>query len=323
MASGPVVASGARAEQHAVRCAAAGAGRSRRDGVHPADRRSAGECEVAGRRPGCVAPLRFARHPDAAAAAVRPGRAAADCPPRVEPRAAAPSIASLVSRVTGFLGKIMLVWAVGTGVENDSFTIANTLPNSVFELLLGGVLTSVVMPLIVRSQDDPDGGAANAHDGPDGSGRGHRTRRGSGARADLAVSGAGRKRRLRTDQRVRPAAAARDLLLRRVRAAVGDPCASIEKCASQPDTLACQISSTSFSEPWWNSCMQQIFLSSVFASNPACVSVARNAADLVQPAAGGMQPVSLKKPESALDTYLDDGLACRFRDESGNPAARR
>ncbi len=92
----------------------------------------------------------------------RPGR-----PPRVEPKAPSiakssgkMAIASLVSRVTGFLWKIMLVWAVGTGVVNDSFTIANTLPNSVFELLLGGVLSSVVMPLIVRSQDDPDGGAA-------------------------------------------------------------------------------------------------------------------------------------------------------------------
>ncbi|WP_116200182.1 murein biosynthesis integral membrane protein MurJ [Amycolatopsis circi] len=98
-----------------------------------------------------------------------PGREATDYLPRVQPKAAAPSIAkssgqmaiaSLVSRITGFLWKIMLVWAVGTGVENDSFTIANTLPNSVFELLLGGVLSSVVVPLIVRSQDDPDGGAA-------------------------------------------------------------------------------------------------------------------------------------------------------------------
>ncbi|NKQ53278.1 murein biosynthesis integral membrane protein MurJ [Amycolatopsis sp. K13G38] len=70
------------------------------------------------------------------------------------------AIASLVSRITGFLWKIMLVWAVGTGVENDSFNIANTLPNIVFELLLGGVLSSVVVPLMVRSQDDSDGGAA-------------------------------------------------------------------------------------------------------------------------------------------------------------------
>ncbi|GAB3573962.1 murein biosynthesis integral membrane protein MurJ [Amycolatopsis endophytica] len=70
------------------------------------------------------------------------------------------AIASLISRITGFFWKIMLVWAVGTTIINDSFNIANTLPNIVFELLLGGVLSSVVVPLLVRSQDDKDGGTA-------------------------------------------------------------------------------------------------------------------------------------------------------------------
>jgi putative peptidoglycan lipid II flippase len=70
------------------------------------------------------------------------------------------AIASLISRITGFLWKLMLAWAVGIGVVNDSFNVANTLPNIVFELLLGGVLSSVVVPLLVRSQDDPDGGRA-------------------------------------------------------------------------------------------------------------------------------------------------------------------
>jgi putative peptidoglycan lipid II flippase len=97
-----------------------------------------------------------------------PGLDATGFLPRIE-QPAAPSlvksssriaVASLISRITGFLWKIMLVWAVGTGVVNDSFNIANTLPNIVFELLLGGVLSSVVVPLLVRSQDDPDGGAA-------------------------------------------------------------------------------------------------------------------------------------------------------------------
>ncbi|WP_435157529.1 murein biosynthesis integral membrane protein MurJ [Amycolatopsis sacchari] len=100
-----------------------------------------------------------------------PGLDATGYLPKVEPPAkpAAPSlaksssriaIASLISRITGFFWKIMLVWAVGTGIVNDSFNIANTLPNIVFELLLGGVLSSVVVPLLVRSQDDPDGGEA-------------------------------------------------------------------------------------------------------------------------------------------------------------------
>ena len=96
-----------------------------------------------------------------------PGLDATGFLPRVTETPAAPSlarssskmaIASLVSRITGFFWKIMLVWAVGTGIVNDSFNIANTMPNIFFELLLGGVLSSVVVPLLVRSQDDPDGG---------------------------------------------------------------------------------------------------------------------------------------------------------------------
>jgi len=70
------------------------------------------------------------------------------------------AVASTVSRITGFVAKLLLAAVVGTRVVNDSFTVANTLPNIVFELLFGGVLASVVVPLLVRSQDDPDGGRA-------------------------------------------------------------------------------------------------------------------------------------------------------------------
>ncbi|WP_407924380.1 murein biosynthesis integral membrane protein MurJ [Actinokineospora pegani] len=69
------------------------------------------------------------------------------------------AIATLVSRITGFLWKMVLAWVMAIGVITDSFTVANTMPNIIFELLLGGVLASVVVPLLVRSQKDPDGGA--------------------------------------------------------------------------------------------------------------------------------------------------------------------
>ncbi|WP_425425360.1 murein biosynthesis integral membrane protein MurJ [Amycolatopsis saalfeldensis] len=70
------------------------------------------------------------------------------------------AIASLISRITGFLWKLLLVAAIGAGISNDSFNVANTMPNIIFELLMGGVLASVVVPLLVRSQDDEDGGQA-------------------------------------------------------------------------------------------------------------------------------------------------------------------
>ncbi|PXY38526.1 murein biosynthesis integral membrane protein MurJ [Prauserella flavalba] len=89
--------------------------------------------------------------------------------PKEQEQAKAPSlarasgrmaIATLTSRITGFAWKVMLAWVATLGVLYDSFTVANTLPLIINELLLGGVLTSVVVPLLVRSQDDKDGGEA-------------------------------------------------------------------------------------------------------------------------------------------------------------------
>lgn len=69
------------------------------------------------------------------------------------------AIATLVSRVSGLGSKLLLAYVIGIGVVNDSYTVANTLPNIVYELLLGGVLTSVVVPVLVRAQkEDTDGG---------------------------------------------------------------------------------------------------------------------------------------------------------------------
>jgi putative peptidoglycan lipid II flippase len=68
------------------------------------------------------------------------------------------AVATLVSRATGFLAKAFLAAVLAFGTINDAYTIANTLPNIIFELLIGGVLTSVAIPLLSRSRSDPDGG---------------------------------------------------------------------------------------------------------------------------------------------------------------------
>jgi putative peptidoglycan lipid II flippase len=71
------------------------------------------------------------------------------------------AVASLASRLTGFVRQVVLFSVLGATVLNDSYTVSNTLPNIVYELLLGGVLTSVMIPLLVRAQsDDADGGEA-------------------------------------------------------------------------------------------------------------------------------------------------------------------
>ncbi|HJQ44142.1 MAG TPA: murein biosynthesis integral membrane protein MurJ, partial [Jatrophihabitantaceae bacterium] len=71
------------------------------------------------------------------------------------------AVASLASRVTGFLRSSMLVAALGVGAVGDAYNVANNFPNMVYELLLGGVLSSVLVPLLVHAQeDDQDGGVA-------------------------------------------------------------------------------------------------------------------------------------------------------------------
>jgi putative peptidoglycan lipid II flippase len=68
-------------------------------------------------------------------------------------------IPTLISRITGFLKVVALAATVGLGAAGSSFTVANTLPNIVAELVLGAVLTSIVVPVLVRAErEDPDGG---------------------------------------------------------------------------------------------------------------------------------------------------------------------
>jgi putative peptidoglycan lipid II flippase len=91
---------------------------------------------------------------------VSPG-ARTPSPPSLARASGSLAIATLISRITGFGWKVVLAWVVGFSLVNDSFTVASNFPTIINELLLGGVLTSVVVPLLVRAQkEDPDGGAA-------------------------------------------------------------------------------------------------------------------------------------------------------------------
>ncbi|GAA5048549.1 putative peptidoglycan lipid II flippase [Thermocatellispora tengchongensis] len=68
---------------------------------------------------------------------------------------------TLVSRVTGFLRTAVLAAAIGTAALGDAYNVAYTIPLILFDLLIGGVLSSVIVPMIVRAQrNDPDGGRA-------------------------------------------------------------------------------------------------------------------------------------------------------------------
>jgi putative peptidoglycan lipid II flippase len=60
---------------------------------------------------------------------------------------------TLASRVTGFLRSTLLVAALGTGALGDVFNTANTIPNIVYDILLGGVLTAAHVPLLIRARN--------------------------------------------------------------------------------------------------------------------------------------------------------------------------
>ncbi|MFC4054558.1 murein biosynthesis integral membrane protein MurJ [Actinomadura syzygii] len=63
------------------------------------------------------------------------------------------AVGTLASRVTGFLRTAVIVAALGTGLLANAYNTANTIPNQIYDLLLGGILTSVVVPLLVRAKE--------------------------------------------------------------------------------------------------------------------------------------------------------------------------
>ncbi len=70
------------------------------------------------------------------------------------------AVGTLASRLTGFLRTLLQVYALGDVALADAYNNANTLPNVVYNLALGGILTSVIVPLIVNaSKRDSDHGA--------------------------------------------------------------------------------------------------------------------------------------------------------------------
>lgn len=66
---------------------------------------------------------------------------------------------TIVSRVLGFISAAVLANTIGlvSGASN-TFTIANQLPNNIYAIIAGGLLSAVLVPQIVRAARDEDGG---------------------------------------------------------------------------------------------------------------------------------------------------------------------
>jgi putative peptidoglycan lipid II flippase len=57
---------------------------------------------------------------------------------------------TLISRVTGLFRVLVLAWVLGFTPISDAFNLANTVPNMLFDLVLGGIATATFIPVFVE-----------------------------------------------------------------------------------------------------------------------------------------------------------------------------
>jgi putative peptidoglycan lipid II flippase len=57
---------------------------------------------------------------------------------------------TLVSRLTGFARVLVLAWVLGFTPIADAFNLSNTVPNMLFDLVLGGIATATFIPVFVE-----------------------------------------------------------------------------------------------------------------------------------------------------------------------------
>lgn len=74
------------------------------------------------------------------------------------------ALGTIVSRLTGAMRLLLLLWVVGKSLNADIFSIANTIPNALYILVAGGIFNVVLVPQLVRAMKrDADGGDAYAN----------------------------------------------------------------------------------------------------------------------------------------------------------------
>lgn len=63
------------------------------------------------------------------------------------------AVLTVASRVAGFVRVLVFNWAVGATDLGDMYQAANTIPNIVFEIVVGGALASLVIPLLAAARE--------------------------------------------------------------------------------------------------------------------------------------------------------------------------
>ncbi|MEU6665876.1 murein biosynthesis integral membrane protein MurJ [Streptomyces sp. NPDC046727] len=71
------------------------------------------------------------------------------------------ALGTVVSRATGLVRQVLQAAALGTGLLASTYNTANTVPTSLYTLLIGGALNAVLVPQLIRARaTHPDGGRA-------------------------------------------------------------------------------------------------------------------------------------------------------------------
>ncbi|MEU2086058.1 murein biosynthesis integral membrane protein MurJ [Streptomyces albus] len=94
-----------------------------------------------------------------------PGAAPVTARPPARPGLARSSllmaVGTVASRATGLIRQVLQAAALGTGLLASTYNTANTVPTSLYTLLIGGALNAVLVPQLVRARaTHADGGAA-------------------------------------------------------------------------------------------------------------------------------------------------------------------
>ena len=69
----------------------------------------------------------------------------------------------IISRITGFLRTWAQVYAMGVTVVASCYTVANNLPNQLFELVMGGMLVTAFLPVYLSVKKNKGRAGANAY----------------------------------------------------------------------------------------------------------------------------------------------------------------
>ena len=68
------------------------------------------------------------------------------------------AVGTIVSRITGLFRNLIIVAVLGSALLGDTYNVANQMPNIIYNLIIGGSLTAVFIPQIVRSIANPSEG---------------------------------------------------------------------------------------------------------------------------------------------------------------------